>query len=72
MLPKTILKIGISKLKIAFNSTVMPKSNNNTPAKKFPSKKFIKDPEFWGEWWGSNPRPSEPQPDALPTELHSP
>ena len=27
---------------------------------------------FWGEWWGLNPRPSEPQPDALPTELHSP
>jgi excinuclease ABC subunit A len=27
---------------------------------------------FWGEWWGSNPRPPEPQPGALPTELHSP
>ena len=26
----------------------------------------------WGERWGSNPRPSEPQPDALPTELRSP
>lgn len=26
----------------------------------------------WGEWWGSNPRPPEPQPGALPTELHSP
>lgn len=31
---------------------------------------YLKD--LWGEWWGSNPRPSEPQPDALPTELHSP
>lgn len=28
--------------------------------------------EGWGEWWVSNPRPSEPQSDALPTELHSP
>ncbi len=28
--------------------------------------------EGWGERWGSNPRPSEPQPDALPTELLSP
>lgn len=26
----------------------------------------------WGEWWGSNPRPPEPQSGALPTELHSP
>ena len=26
----------------------------------------------WGERWGSNPRPSGPQPDALPTELRSP
>lgn len=26
----------------------------------------------WGEQWGSNPRPSEPQSDALPTELCSP
>lgn len=28
--------------------------------------------QIWGEWWGSNPRPPEPQPGALPTELHSP
>jgi hypothetical protein len=27
---------------------------------------------FWGEWWDLNPRPSEPQSDALPTELHPP
>lgn len=27
---------------------------------------------FWGGWRGSNPRPSEPQSDALPTELHPP
>ena len=27
---------------------------------------------FWGEWWGSNPRPPEPQSGALPTELHPP
>ncbi len=26
----------------------------------------------WGERWGSNPRPSEPQSDALPTELLPP
>src|SRR5438093_4852282 len=26
----------------------------------------------WGEWWGSNPRPPDPQSGALPTELHSP
>lgn len=26
----------------------------------------------WGEWWDLNPRPSEPQSDALPAELHSP
>lgn len=26
----------------------------------------------WGERWGLNPRPSEPQPDALPAELRSP
>ncbi len=26
----------------------------------------------WGERWGSNPRPPEPQPGALPTELRSP
>ena len=28
--------------------------------------------DSWGEWWDSNPRPSEPQSDALPPELHSP
>ncbi len=27
---------------------------------------------IWGEWWELNPRPSEPQPDALPIELHPP
>lgn len=27
---------------------------------------------LWGDWWGLNPRPSEPQSDALPTELQSP
>lgn len=27
---------------------------------------------FQGEQWGSNPRPSEPQSDALPTELCPP
>ena len=27
---------------------------------------------FWGGLWGSNPRPSEPQSDALPTELNPP
>ena len=27
---------------------------------------------FWGERWGLNPRPPEPQPGALPTELRSP
>lgn len=26
----------------------------------------------WGERWGSNPRHSGPQPDALPTELRPP
>lgn len=26
----------------------------------------------WGERWGSNPRPSEPQSDALPAELLPP
>lgn len=33
--------------------------------------KFIK-PLVWGGRWGSNPRPSGPQPDALPTELLPP
>lgn len=28
--------------------------------------------KLWGELWGSNPRPSGPQSDALPTELNSP
>jgi hypothetical protein len=28
--------------------------------------------EKWGGLWGSNPRPSGPQPDALPTELKPP
>lgn len=39
-----------------------------------PEKKleFIDNFLEWGEWWGSNPRPPEPQPGALPTELHSP
>ena len=32
---------------------------------------FIK-PLVWGGRWGSNPRPSGPQPDALPTELLPP
>ncbi len=27
---------------------------------------------IWGGLWGSNPRPSGPQPDALPTELRPP
>ena len=27
---------------------------------------------FWGGMWGSNPRHSEPQSDALPTELKPP
>ena len=27
---------------------------------------------FWGEWRGLNPRHPEPQPGALPTELHPP
>jgi hypothetical protein len=26
----------------------------------------------WGERWGLNPRPPEPQSGALPTELRSP
>lgn len=25
-----------------------------------------------GDWWDSNPRPPEPQPGALPTELQPP
>lgn len=33
---------------------------------------MLKTLKLWGERWGSNPRPSEPQPDALPTELLSP
>lgn len=33
---------------------------------------IVTSKQFWGERWGSNPRPSEPQPDALPTELRSP
>lgn len=33
---------------------------------------FSRKMQLWGELWGSNPRPSGPQPDALPTELSSP
>ncbi len=28
--------------------------------------------KIWGGLWGSNPRPPEPQSDALPAELNPP
>lgn len=48
----------------------MPKAIRKTPNKKSNNTYYL--PQKWGEQWGSNPRPPEPQSGALPTELCSP
>ena len=63
-----IKMVGMARLELA-----TPRSQSECATNCATSRLELRRIEvFWGEWWGSNPRPSEPQPDALPTELHSP
>ena len=54
--------VGMARLELA-----TPRSQSECATNCATSRRI-----YWGEQWGSNPRPSEPQSDALPTELYSP
>lgn len=60
------------QLKTLSNTSEAPAKIRSDPQKICPIAMKVALREKWGEWRGLNPRPPEPQPGALPTELHSP
>ncbi len=58
------------RLELSRISSLEPKSSASANSATFA--KFLRHKLSWGERWVSNPRPPEPQPGALPTELRPP